>query len=134
MSDRDDHLNALFRASVEKQYGASMPDDVFRRGKGQYAHEPYYTAMATRFRDFVAGYEAARADASVGAVMNPGACQSCGLDWCGATCGRWPTGSVNAPPPAVAEQTEEPSSCNVCDGSGLISYGNGQYEECPSCG
>ena len=23
-------------------------------------------------------------------------CEDCGLDWCGATCGRWPTGAVDA--------------------------------------
>jgi hypothetical protein len=82
---------------VEKQYGAPMMDEVFRRGKGQYAHEPYTTAMATRFRDFVAGYEAAQSEAAAGVVVNAALCESCGQDWCGATCGRWPTGSRDAP-------------------------------------
>ena len=26
----------------------------------------------------------------------PSVCSDCGLDWCGATCGRWPKGAVDA--------------------------------------
>lgn len=96
MTDKADYLNTIFRQHVERQYGASMADEPFRRGSGQYAHEPHYTAMALRFRDFAAGYELALQDAAAGVVVNAQPCEGCGLDWCGASCGRWPTGSRDA--------------------------------------
>lgn len=50
-------IMAAFRAHKEAEYGAKMPDEVFKLGNGIHSDEPYYTSTAMEFRMFKAGAE-----------------------------------------------------------------------------